>query len=633
MLSTMRRGVSSIFAKALLLFLVLTFGLWGVGDMIRHGRIPTVADIGSASISPQEFSERLARMKSQMSGMPAEMLSSPAFKTQILQGMVQQLLLLQEAGRIGITVDNTTIARVIRENPQFQTKNGTFDKARFSAFLEGNRINEAAFIDTIRHDIESATTLQTLDIPKSVRFETLGQMLDAAKKQKRSAEIYVIPPVALENSSVDNSELTKFYATIQRDYLQPEKRTIGLVTIDKAALSHYVASHISEEAITERYNSDKQTLGSPEKRDVVQFLFAQKEDAEKAASALKIGSEITSIERNFALKNKEALVMPAISKSALPQALSQAVFALKSGETTSPLKSDFGWHVFKVTHIIAPTIPAFATVHDAIKKTLSEEAEQDTLRSLSDKLEDAIAAGDTLEKATSQLGIVAKSVTLNAAETENTKGDSKTPEQYAVKKAFTLSEGELAPFEPFQQNYVAVTVSAIAPQAPKELEGIKQDVIKRYHEDARARASAARAASIATALRASEHPDAVASKEKLETRNVSSITLGEALAVKTDRAGVPAELLRRLFDVAQGEMTAPVSMSNGAWALAKVTSIERAAFTHSDAESHADAAPALTEALNNAVYANYLRHLTQIYPVHINESALGNDKETGNTAP
>jgi peptidyl-prolyl cis-trans isomerase D len=632
MLSTMRRGVSSIFAKALLLFLVLTFGLWGVGDMIRHGRIATVADVGSASISPQEFSERLARMKSQMNGMPAEMLASPAFKTQILQGMVQQLLLLQEAGRIGITVDNTTIARVIRENPQFQTKKGTFDKERFSAFLEGNRITEAAFIETIRRDIESATTLQTLDIPKSIRFETLAQMLDAAKKQKRSAELYVIPPVAVGVTAVDDGELAKFYATIQGDYLQPEKRTIGLVTIDKTTLSHYAASHISEEAISERYNSDKQTLGSPEKRDVIQFLFAAKEGAENAAAALKQGADTASIEKQFPLKNKQATFMPAITKSALPSALSQAVFALKSGDTTAPMQSDFGWHIFKVTRIISPTIPALATVHNAIKKTLSEEAEQDTLRSLSDKLEDAIAAGDTLDKATSQLGIAAKSITLNVTQSENVKGDAKTPEQYAIKKAFSLGEGELAPFEPFQQNYLAVTVSAVTPQAPKALESIKQDITKRYHEDMRARASAARAATIAAALRASENPDAVASKEKLETRTIASITLGEALAAKTDRVGIPAELLRRVFDVNKDEMTTPVRMSNGAWALAKVTSIERTT-PQTDKDNQANASAALTEALNNTVYANYLRHLTQLYPVHINEAAMGNEKDTGNTTP
>lgn len=619
MLSTMRKGVSTIFAKALMLLLVLSFALWGVGDMLRSNGNTHVARVGDAKISPNEFEERMARIKNQMQGMPEEMLNSEMMKTQILQGMVQQLLLLQEASSIGMKVDNTTIAKVIRENPQFQNANGTFDAATFRAFLSSNRISEAGFVETIRRDVESATVLQTLDIPETIEFSSLSHSLDAAKRQSRTADIYVIAPVNVEVAPPDDKALEDFYQTIQADYMQPETRSIAYVAIPATSIDAYTANDVNETKIEDRYAIEKEHMGTPEKRDLLQFLFKDGDKAKLAADALRKGESTENVAATYPLQNGEALIMRGVSKSALPAEAADAVFALDDGDVSAPVQTEFGWHVFKVTGITKGTTPSLDKARDSIRAMLIEEERENTLFTIAGKIEDAMAAGDSVDKAVKSLGIQATSKTIEATSKQVPEGDATSVEPYAIKTGFSLGEGEFSGFQKVGNVFVAVTALSIAEQEPKALADVKLEVGRRYVESERVRASAERAAAIATTLRSSQDPQSVAAKERIQRRSFGPITLGQALESQKPVNGIPVELMRRMFDIDLGEMTTPVRMADGSWALAKITKVTQSADVTAN-----NSAPSkeLTPILNNTVYANYLKFLTTRYPVTVNDALL-----------
>lgn len=619
MLSTMRKGVSTIFAKALMLLLVLSFGLWGVGDMLRSSGTTHVARVGDAKISPNEFEERMARIKNQMQGMPEEMLNSEMMKTQILQGMVQQLLLLQEANNIGMKVDNTTIAKVIRENPQFQNTKGAFDAAAFRAFLSSNRISEAGFVETIRRDVESATVLQTLDVPETIAFTALSHSLDAAKRQSRTADIYVIPPVNIEVKSPDDKALEDFYRTIQADYMQPETRSIAYVAIPAASIDAYTSNDINDTKIEDRYAIEKEHMGTPEKRDLLQFLFKDGDKAKQAAQDLRKGTNAETIANHYPLQNGEALTMRGVSKSSLPSEAADAVFSLGNGDISPPVQTEFGWHVFKVTGITKGTTPSLEKMRDSIRSMLIEEERENTLFSIAGKIEDAMAAGDRVDKAVKALGIPASSKTIEATSKQVPAGDATTVESYAIKTGFGLGEGEFSGFQQVGATYVAATALSITEKEPKALADVKTEVSRRYAESERVRASAERAATVATALRSSQDPQDVAVKERIQRRSFGPITLGQALESQKPVNGMPVELLRRMFDIALGDMTTPVRMADGSWALAKITKITQAADVTAN---NSTPSKELTPVLNNTVYANYLKYLTTRYPVTVNDALL-----------
>lgn len=620
MLSTMRKGVSTIFAKALMLLLVLSFGLWGIGDMLRHNGSANVARVGDARISPQEFNDRLMRIKAQMQGMPPEMLDSETMRLQVLQGMVQQLLLLQEAQRIGMNIGHKTLASVIRDNPQFHDAQGTFNANAFARFLQSNRISEGMFLDSVKRDIESATVLQTLDIPQTLTFDALSHVLDSARAQSRSADIFIIPSAALADKAPADDELQRFYETVEGDYMLPESRTIAYVVVDKDAVDKQIEKDISEQAIEDRYSNEKENLGTPEKRDVTQLLFDAQEEADKAAKALRDGAAIGDVVKRFKVKNGEALPMRGISKDALPPEASENVFALKEGEASAPIETGFGWHVFKVEHITPGKVPAMAAVRGDIVRILVDEGREDALFGLAGKLEDAVAAGDNMEKAASGLGIAARAYSVQASAKEVPAGDTKDLKASAIKTGFGLEEGEMSGFvSPDNSHYLIATVTTITPQAAKPLADVRAEVSKRYLESERVRATAERASLLVTQLQQSGDPQAVADKAKLIRRSYGPVTLAQALGANGDISGIPAGLAQRLFDTELGAFTAPVRMKDGSWAIAKVTKISQSSEV---AQSNSKPAKELTGTINGAVYANFLQYLTKRYPVHVNEELM-----------
>ncbi len=624
MLSTMRKGVSTIFAKALMILLVLSFALWGVGDMIRQGGTQSVAKVGDSRISPQEFNERMARAKAQMQGMPEEMLNSSMMRTQVLQGMVQQLLLLQESNRIGLKINDDIIAQVIRENPQFQDKNGSFSEIRFLSFLQNNRVSEAGFIATIRNDVESASVLQTLDMPESLQFQTLNNVLALAKRQSRSADIFIIPQTKIEKKEPSDKALNALYETIKADYMVPETRSISYIVADVTAINAAISKNISEEAIADRYAAEKDALGKPETRDVMQYLFADKKSAKAAAAALAGGSTDSVIAKDFGLKNGKPVVMNAITADALPDAVSAIVFDAPEKGFTPPVKTDFGWNVYKITSVTKRTVPSLESSKETIRTLLFNEEKESALHDISYKIEDALAAGDTIEAAVKSLGYDAKTFTITADKSKRTQGEAKSLEAYVINTGFALAESEFSGFQEYGKAYVAVTVGSITPETAKPLNDVRTQVLSRFHESELTRISAEHAAATAAALRTSKDPVAVASKSGVSVRSLGPVRLAEALASTKDVGGIPSELRRRLFETDLGDMTTPVQMPNGSWALAKVTKITQ------DTDFADTASPIsreLTPALNNTVYANYLRHLTTLYPVDVNEELLNGSAE------
>ncbi|MFN7609886.1 MAG: SurA N-terminal domain-containing protein, partial [bacterium] len=103
MLTAMRRSVSGFFSKLLMLFLIITFAVWGVGDMLTTGMAGrALVSVGEQTISDQEFLRELAQMRERMSTeLPPEILDSEMFGAQVLNRMIQTRLLQLAAKDLG----------------------------------------------------------------------------------------------------------------------------------------------------------------------------------------------------------------------------------------------------------------------------------------------------------------------------------------------------------------------------------------------------------------------------------------------------------------------------------------------------------------------------------------------------
>lgn len=623
MLASMRKGASSFLSKALMLFLVLTFGVWGIGDMLRQNS-STLATVGKAKLSIPEFQTRLRMMQRSLEGVPPEYANSDGFKQEVVQGIVQQMLLLQEAQYQGFVLDDKAIARVISRTPQFQTATGMFDGNAFQNFLRANDTNEATFIETLRRDVASTALLESLSMPKSLGFPRLAKALTEAQGQSRSADIYIVRAAdASEIKVPDDKTLEAYYNEVKQQYLTPESRTIDYVVVPQDAIEKKIRENISASDIEDRYALEKPNMTTPEKRSVTQLLFSDEGKAKEAADALKAGKKPAEVASEAGIK---PTVMRETGKDALPNEAAEIVFALKEGDVSAPVKTGFGWHVFVLDGITEGKAPSLEASKSRIEGLLVSERVEEELQSLSGQFEDAIAAGDSAEKAAAALKADARAGTLEGVDAQGRhangaglKGDPVLPTVLA--KGFALDEGQSSGFEPATKAYVAVFARHVTEQAPKPLESIKADLLKRYMAEQRSLASARKAQNVATTLEGSDAADVIA-KEKLERRTVNGITLSQALNATKETLGMPPLIMRSLFDTKLGEVTAPAKLENGNWVIARVTAINQSLKEPAEDTTLTEAQRSMVA---NAIYTDYLQHLVVKYPVEINQNLLKSD--------
>src|SRR4051812_20409167 len=108
MLNEFRTLAGSLWAKILLVFLVMTFAVWGVGDMLRHpGGAQTVATVGDMTISRDEFLRALRHEMDTMRSIMGEhyspeLLKSLHIEDRVMQQLISQDLLKLESQSLGI---------------------------------------------------------------------------------------------------------------------------------------------------------------------------------------------------------------------------------------------------------------------------------------------------------------------------------------------------------------------------------------------------------------------------------------------------------------------------------------------------------------------------------------------------
>ena len=154
MLDGMRKASQGAVGKAVMTvvmgLIIVSFAVWGVGDMLRGFTSTTVAKVGSVSISQGAFSNavqsetyRLQRQYRQP--LTPQQARSLGVDAQVLDRMIDEAALNQSALKMGLAISNESIASAVRDDPSLKGLDGKFDHNRFDEMLRDAGMNERDF--------------------------------------------------------------------------------------------------------------------------------------------------------------------------------------------------------------------------------------------------------------------------------------------------------------------------------------------------------------------------------------------------------------------------------------------------------------------------------------------------------
>src|SRR3954464_518249 len=143
---------------------------------------------------------------------------------------------------------------------------------------------------------------------------------------------------------------------------------------------------VSDAQIQDFYNKNKARFAQPERRDLLVVLTKGKAKAEAAKKALKNGQSWKSVAKKYSIdeaSKAQGGKLPAQAKGTLEKQLDEAVFKAKKGELTGPVKTQFGYYLFKVTKVNQASQQTLDQAKETIRQTLQSQNQQKALEAFS----------------------------------------------------------------------------------------------------------------------------------------------------------------------------------------------------------------------------------------------------------
>jgi peptidyl-prolyl cis-trans isomerase D len=624
MLRGLRKASSNWLGKVVMAavvgFLVISFAIWGIGDIFRGFGRSTVAKIGRTEITVEQFralyNERLQQFSRQL-GRPISMDQARAMGLDrlVIGQLVSEIVLDETARKLGLNLSDAEVAKQITADPAFAGPNGQFDRFRFEQTIRNAGYTEPRYVAEQRRRLirrELASTIASgMNVPKA-----LIEAANRYQNEQRSIE-YVLLDHALagEIPSPPPEVLAKYFEDRKNLFRAPEYRKLVIVSLIPGEQAHWI--EISDADLQRAYEERRARYATPERRHIEQIAFPNTEAAENAAQRIARGASFADIAKEVG-KTEQDIDLGTVTKAGMiDRAVAEAAFALKEGEVSAPVQGRFGPVLVRVLKIEPEQVRSFQEVAAELKQELATSRAKAQVLNVYDKIEDARAEGKTLAEAAENLKLPARTIEAIDRSGRDPSGmPINLPEQQRLlEAAFTTEVGvERDPLQ-VQDGYIWYDVVGIMPSRERTLDEVKDQVELRWREQEIATRLSAKAAEILEKVKTGSTLADAAAADHLKVEALTDLKRGEGSG-PLSAASVDAVFRTPKDGAGKADAAQPAEQI-----VFRVTDIVVPSL---DAQSNDSkrAVDALNRALSEDIVGEYIGRLESEIGVTINQSAL-----------
>jgi peptidyl-prolyl cis-trans isomerase D len=492
----------------------------------------------------------------------------------IVQQMIQEEVSLAEAARLGIAASDAEVRERILALPAFQDNGQFIGDQRYRQLLQMQMppMRPAEFEDQVRRSIIA----EKLEAAVTSWITIADNEVDAEyRKRNEKVKLAVVsfPSTKYrEGATATDEEVAKQFDAHKDTYRVAEKRKVRYLTIDQESLR--AKATVTGQQIERHYNDNIQQYSTPEQVRASHILIktsgaaeedtAAKKKAEDLLAQVKKGADFAELAKKNSQDEGSAVKggdLDFFGRGAMVPEVDKVAFELQPGQTSDLVKSQFGYHIIKVTDKRAATLKTLADVRTQIEDQLKVEQAQDAAQKLASEVAAELKKPADFEKVARARGLQTGESGLFLVE-EPVAGIGFSPA--VTQRAFIMKDGEVS--EPIRtpQGYAFITVTgrqdAYVPKLDEVKAKVREDVLKeRAIERARAAAAAA-----APALKAGDF-DKAAKAAGLEVKTTDLVARGTSIL----DIGASPMLDEAAFSLKEGGVSDPVVTDYGA-AIVKV---------------------------------------------------------------
>ncbi|MEX2240938.1 MAG: SurA N-terminal domain-containing protein [Burkholderiales bacterium] len=547
-------------AQIVLVLLVIPFAFFGLESYTRlSGGRDDVATVNGSPITQAEFAEELRRQQDRLRAAFGPNLDVAALDTTesrlaLLESLVAQRLLADAAQRGGLSVSDEQLRETIAAVPAFQGENG-FSRSNYEALLRAQNMTPQTFEARLRHDMALAQLTEAVR-GSAIVSRTVTERLEAIQAERREVqEALVAAQPFLAQVKVSDAQLQAYYEANPAEFRVPERVRAEYLVLSAEALGR--REPVAETDLNAAYAARAGQYRVDEQRRASHILVKTEEEAAQlAAEARRDPGRFAELARKHSQDPGSAANggdLGFFGRGMMVPAFEEAAFRMKEGEISAPVKSDFGWHVIRVSGVQPAKVRPLAEVRVELAAELARQQGARRFAEAAEAFSNMVyEQPDSLKPAAERFTLqLQKSGWISRAVPTPDAGVFASPKLQgalfaddAVKARRNTDAIEVAP-----NVLVAARVIEHQPEAQKKLEDVRADIEHRLRA-----AEAARLAQQAGEAKLAE----------LRKGAEAGLSWGAPKAVsRRSPQGVPAGALRQILAADPGKLPAYLGAERG----------------------------------------------------------------------
>jgi len=595
MLSKFRVLAKSPIFIGLAAILVAAFMLWSIRDVFRFAVAgDTVITAGSRKIDSarfrQIFNEELKTYGQQNGGQaiaPADAIKNNLDR-QVADALASDEAFAEYLRRTGLHPSDKLVVDEIRKAPRFfNAVSGVFDRAGYEQFIQGLGMTDAQFEALLRDELAQSQFVS--GVAAGMHAPHLyDALVSASQNEGRTFGYFTLPLSAVPApAQPTDAQLNGFIKEHADQLKRPEMRVLTVVGFNAATKPD--ASPVDQAEVQKRFNFEKDSLSTPEKRSVIEIPVKDAKTAADVSARLKSGVDPLAVAKSL---NVQPIVYADAPKTAiLDRKAADAAFALKAGEASGPVQGDLGLSVLKVSTVS----PGHVATLDENRAKIEAEVRKSALQAKADqqikKYEDLRSGGTNMLDAAKQVGLTPATLPPMTADGKTLTGQQAGLPPKLLKAASTLAAGaDTDVVDLGQGQYAVAQVSKILPPAVPGLDELRP-MLSRYWM--------ARDLETRLQAKAKGYSDEITKGKTLEAVAAEagqSVSHGVGVTRGTAGQTFSQQLLGQIFFAKPGDVVTGPDVKPGPVVIAKLQAVVPASGA-GDAQLAANQSPAMTRSL------------------------------------
>lgn len=406
------RNNSKILMGLLFLLVIPSFVLFGIeGYSQFEDKGAVVARVNGDKITQSEWDAahqvEVDRIRASVPNIDAKMLDSAEARYATLDKLVNDRLIALASEKQLLVTSDQRLARYLQQDPSIaglRGADGKLDMDRYRQLAASQGMTPEMLEARVRRDLSNQQVLAGLQASAFATQSQTDTALDAyLQRREVQAKRWSAADFAAK-VAVTDADLETYYKENSERFRSVENVDLEYLVLDLAALQSRI--ELPEQDLKTYYEQNLQRLAGQEQRRASHILInaakdlpdADKQKARAKADALL--AEVRKAPKSFAdvaRKNSDDTGsaqsggdLDFFARGAMVKPFEDAAFALKKGEISDVVTSDFGFHIILLTDVKQPPVPSFESMRPQLEADLRKQQAQRQFAELAESFSNSV---------------------------------------------------------------------------------------------------------------------------------------------------------------------------------------------------------------------------------------------------